>query len=67
MSISDTDYAVMVRSRLLTTIREGPIYCELSGTLNNEYLHYLNLAIPEPGVHGKVITSTVVLKHEILA
>jgi transcriptional regulator with XRE-family HTH domain len=65
MSISDTDYAMMVRSRLLKTMHEGPVYCELAGTLDNEYLHYLNLAIPEPGAHGKVITSTVVLEHEI--
>jgi transcriptional regulator with XRE-family HTH domain len=65
MSISDTDYAMMVRSRLLKTVHEGAIYYELAGTLNDEYLHYLNLAIPEPGAHGKVLTTTVVLEHEI--
>lgn len=66
MAIPDTDYAMMVRSRVLKAATDGPVYCELAGTLNNEYLHYLNLAIPEPGIHGKVITSTVVLEHEIL-
>ncbi len=67
MSVPDTEYAMMVRSRVLRAKREGPVYYELAGTLNNEYLHYLNLAIPEPGPHGKVLTSTVVLEHEIYA
>jgi len=65
MSISDTDYAMMVRTRLLTAMHEGPVYCELAGSLDNEYLHYLNLAIPQPGAHPKVLTSTVVLDHKI--
>jgi len=67
MAIPDTDYAMMVRARILQARREGPIYCDLSGTVNDENLHYLNLAIPEPGPHGKVLTSTVILEREIVA
>lgn len=67
MSMPDTDYALMARERLLKAVHEGPVYYELAGTLNNEYLHYLNLAIPVPGPHNKVIASTVVLEHEIRA
>jgi transcriptional regulator with XRE-family HTH domain len=66
MSIPDTDYAMMVHSRVLKAATEGPVYCELAGTLNNEYLRYLNLALSVPGAHGKVLTSTVVLEHEIM-
>ena len=66
MSIPDTDYAMMVRARLLRTVQEGPIYWELAGTLNNEYLHYYNLAIPEPGTPAKVLTTTVVIEHAII-
>lgn len=66
MAIPDTDYAMMVRARILQAKREGPIYCDLSGTVNDENLHYLNLALPEPGPHGKVLTSTVILEREIV-
>jgi hypothetical protein len=66
MSIPDTDYAMMVHARIVKTAQEGPIYCELAGSLNNEYLHYLNLSIPVPGEHTKVLTSTVVLEHSFL-
>lgn len=67
MALPDTDYALMVRSRILAVKREDePLYWELSGTLNNENLHYLNLAIPEPGSRGKVLTSSVILKRELL-
>lgn len=67
MSIPDTDYAMMVHARVLKTAQEGPVYCELAGTLNNEYLHYLNLSLPVPGARPKVLTSTVVLEHEFIA
>ncbi|MGH6981972.1 MAG: hypothetical protein ACREFC_12275 [Stellaceae bacterium] len=67
MAIPDTDYAMMVRARILQAKRDGPMYCDLSGTVNDENLHYLNLAIPEPGPHGKVLTSTVILEREVMA
>jgi transcriptional regulator with XRE-family HTH domain len=67
MSMPDTAYAMMARSRFLTAMQEGPVYCELTGTVNNEYLHYLNLAIPVSGTHSKLISSSVILEHEILS
>jgi transcriptional regulator with XRE-family HTH domain len=66
LSRADTDYALMIHDRILLTKRQGPTYYELSGSVNNEFLHYFSLAIPEPGPHGKVLTTSVILKLEPL-
>jgi len=63
----DTNYAMMIRERILNTKRHGPTYYELSGTINNMYTRYLNLALPEAGPGGRVLTSSVVLELEHLA
>lgn len=60
----DTDYALMVRARILRTKREGPTYHELVGTIDDTNVTYLNLALPEPGPSGRVLTSTVMLEIE---
>jgi transcriptional regulator with XRE-family HTH domain len=67
LSRPDTDYAVMVQSRILRTKREGANYCELVGTIDCNYVRYLNLALPEPGPEGRVLTSTVIVELTPLA
>jgi transcriptional regulator with XRE-family HTH domain len=67
LSRADTDYALMVQSRVLRTKREGANYCELTGTIDGNYVRYLNLALPEPGPEGRVLTSTVILELTPLA
>jgi transcriptional regulator with XRE-family HTH domain len=59
---ADTDYATMVHARILRTRREGPNYNELVGTIDDRHVRYLNLALPEPGPQGRVLTSTVMLE-----
>ena len=59
---ADTDYATMVHARILRTRREGPNYNELIGTIDDRHVRYLNLALPEPGPQGRVLTSTVMLE-----
>jgi len=61
---ADTDYAMMVHARILRTRREGANYNELVGTIDDRHVHYLNLALPEPGPLGRVLTSTVMLECE---
>jgi transcriptional regulator with XRE-family HTH domain len=67
LSRPDTDYALMVQARILRTRREGPTYHELTGTIDDHHVRYLNLALPEPGPEGRVLTSSVVLELERLA
>lgn len=67
LSRPDTDYAVMVWARVLKAKREGAILHELAGSVNNYYVHYVSLALAEPGSHGRVLTSTVVLDAERIA
>jgi transcriptional regulator with XRE-family HTH domain len=67
LSRPDTDYALMVQSRILRTKRDGPNYCELTGTIDCNYVRYLNLALPEPGPEGRVLTSTVIVELTPLA
>jgi transcriptional regulator with XRE-family HTH domain len=67
LSRPDTDYALMVQARILRTRREGPTYYELVGTIDDAYVHYFNLALPEPGPNGRVLTSTVMLELERFA
>jgi transcriptional regulator with XRE-family HTH domain len=64
LSRPDTDYALMVRERILRTKREGPTYHELVGTIDDTNVRYLNLALPESGITGRVLTSTVMLEME---
>ncbi|HYL47764.1 MAG TPA: hypothetical protein VET84_00205 [Stellaceae bacterium] len=61
---ADTDYAMMVHARILRTRRDGPNYNELIGTIDDRHVRYLNLALPEPGPQGRVLTSTVMLECE---
>jgi transcriptional regulator with XRE-family HTH domain len=67
LSRPDTDYALMVQSRILRTKRDGANYCELTGTIDGNYVRYLNLALPEPEPEGRVLTSTVILELTPLA
>jgi transcriptional regulator with XRE-family HTH domain len=67
LSRPDTDYALMVQARILRTRREGPTYYELAGTIDDTYVRYYNLALPEPGPEGRVLTSTVMLELERFA
>ncbi|HUK61160.1 MAG TPA: hypothetical protein VLV50_18160 [Stellaceae bacterium] len=60
----DTDYALMVQARMLRTKREGPEFSELSGTIDDIYVKYMNLALPEPGPDGRVLSATVMLTKE---
>lgn len=62
LSRADTDYALMVRDRVLRTRRDGAAYHELTGTIENYRCRYLNLALAEPGPDGRVLTSTVVIE-----
>lgn len=61
---ADTDYAMMVHARILRTRRDGPNYNELTGTIDDRHVKYFNLALPEPGPQGRVLTSTVMLECE---
>ncbi len=63
----DTEYALMLRARILATRRDGPIYNELSGTIDTYNVRYLNLTLPEPGPNGRVLTSSIVLEREQIA
>lgn len=67
LSRPDTDYALMLQARVLRTRREGANYNELTGTIDDKYVRYLNLALPEPGPMGRVLTSTVILELERIA
>lgn len=67
LSRPDTDYALMVQARILLTRREGPTYYELTGTIDDTFVRYYNLALPEPGPQGRVLTSTVMLELERFA
>jgi transcriptional regulator with XRE-family HTH domain len=67
LSRADTDYALMVWARILQAKRERLTFHELSGSVNNFNVHYLSLAMAEPGDHGRVLTSTVVLGAERIA
>jgi len=55
---------MMVHARILRTRRDGPNYNELIGTIDDRHVRYLNLALPEPGPQGRVLTSTVMLECE---
>ncbi len=61
---ADTDYAMMVHARILRTRHEGPNYNEPIGTIDDRHVRYFNLALPEPGPQGRVLTSTVMLECE---
>jgi transcriptional regulator with XRE-family HTH domain len=61
LSRADTDYALMIRARLINAKSEGATYHDLSGSVNNFNVHYRSLALAEPGLHGRVLSSTVVL------
>ena len=63
----DTEYALMLQARVLKARREGPIYNELRGTIDAFNVRYLNLALPEAGPNGRVLTSSVVLERELIA
>lgn len=63
----DTEYAMMLQSRILKAKREGPIYAEFSGTIDAFNVRYLSLTLPEPGLNGRVLTSSVVFERELLA
>ncbi len=63
----DTEYALMVQARMLMAKREGPSYHELCGTIDDSYVRYLNLALPETGPGGRVLSSTVMLEKQRLA
>jgi transcriptional regulator with XRE-family HTH domain len=64
LSRPDTDYALMVRDRILRTRRDGANYNALVGTIEDHNVRYLNLALPEPGPKGRVLTSSVLLEAE---
>jgi transcriptional regulator with XRE-family HTH domain len=57
MSRTDTNYASMVKSRVLQTQNDGPLYCAISGPLLGGYVRYFNLALPAGD--NTVLTSTV--------
>lgn len=67
LSRPDTEYAVMLRARILRAKQEGAIYSELCGTIDSFNVRYLNLTLPEPGPDGRVLTSSVILECEQLA
>jgi transcriptional regulator with XRE-family HTH domain len=67
LSRPDTEYALMIQSRILRATREGAAYYELEGIIDDRYARYLNLVLPEPGRDGRVLTSSVVLDVETLA
>lgn len=64
MARADTEYAIVIRDRVLRAHADGPNYFELTGSINNWYVHYLSVAIPEPGPDGRVLTSSVLLDAE---
>ena len=61
LSRPDTDYAVMVWARMIKTKRQGATFHDLSGSVNNYNVRYLNLALSEPGPMGRVLSSSVLL------
>jgi hypothetical protein len=63
----DTEYALMLQARVLKARRDGPIYNELCGTIDAFNVRYLNLALPEAGPNGRVVTSSVVLERDLIA
>jgi transcriptional regulator with XRE-family HTH domain len=63
----DTEYALMLQARVLKARREGPIYNELCGTIDAFNVRYLNLALPEAGQNGRVLTSSLVLERDLIA
>jgi hypothetical protein len=67
LSRADTEYALMVQARILLTRQEGPTYYELIGTIDDRQARYFNLAMPEPGPKGRVLTSSVVFQLERIA
>src|SRR5262249_33592883 len=67
LSRPDTEYALMIRARVLRAKSEGPAFYELEGVIDNRYARYLNLVLPEPGDSGRVLTSSVVIEVETLA
>jgi len=67
LSRPDTEYALMIQARVLQTKREGPTYYELIGTIDDRQARYFNLALPEPGPSGRILTSSVVLQLERIA
>ncbi|HLI21853.1 MAG TPA: hypothetical protein VKV32_12085 [Stellaceae bacterium] len=67
LSRPDTEYALMIQSRILRAKREGAAYYELEGVIDNRYARYLNLVLPEPAADGRVLTSSVVLDVETIA
>jgi transcriptional regulator with XRE-family HTH domain len=67
LSRPDTEYALMIQSRILRSKREGAAYYELEGIIDNRYARYLNLVLPEPSADGRVLTSSVVLDVETIA
>lgn len=67
LSRPDTEYALMIQSRILRAKREGAAYYELEGVIDNRYARYLNLVLPEPTADGRVLTSSVVLDVETIA
>ena len=60
----DTDYALMVQARMLRTKREGPEFNELTGMIDDTYVKYMNLTLPEPGPDGRILSATVMLAKE---
>jgi hypothetical protein len=67
LSRPDTEYALMIQSRILRAKREGAAYYELEGVIDNRFARYLNLVLPEPSADGRVLTSSVVLNVETIA
>jgi len=67
LSRPDTNYGLMLQSRILLTYREGPTYFELRGTIDDNNVRYLNLALPDVSSDGGVLTSTVLLEVDQIA
>ncbi len=67
LSRPDTDYAVMVWARMIKTKRQGASFHDLSGSVNNYNVRYLNLALSEPGPMGRVLSSSVLLNLDPIA
>lgn len=67
LSRADTDYGLMLQARILGTRQDGPNYHELTGTIDDYRVRYLNLSLSEPGAEGRVLTSSVVLEKSRIA
>jgi transcriptional regulator with XRE-family HTH domain len=67
LSRPDTDYGLMLQARILQTTREGPTYYELTGTIDEYDVRYLNLSLPEPCRAGRVLSSSVVIEKTRIA